>query len=511
MLNKLFKQLICAILALSVILGLAACGGGSMPDDSEPSAENVQSDGEAATSEIPVVKIALPSISEPTRKQQVTDAVNEILVEQIGCKVEFIPLDYGTYANQMNMILSSDENTVDAFHTMYSFTLSSLVANGQIMALDELVEKYGQGIVDAVGSDYIDCGRVNGDLYTLPIVAAYSTSLGYLMSKEVADEFGATDENINSLADLTELFMKVKEKYPEYNLVPTSSAGWMADSTIDNLCDTNNLGVLMNYGEELKVENYYASENYLEFCKYGKIWQDAGLLTDDPLNSNNGTMAEINNGTALGCFIDRYSAYAIIMDYQSMFNMEITAFTLSDAFATTQNVIHSNWCIPSSCKDPESTMKVLNEFYTNPEIATLLLLGIEGETYVTNENGQAVYADGVDMMNAGWGMGMTFFWLNSAISTPLAPQTTEYWEDVKNSNEVCKKSKALGFTFDSSAVVDEMTACANVVNQYHLPLLAGIVDYEEVLPQFLEALEAAGIDKIIAEKQRQLDEWAAAK
>ena len=54
-----------------------------------------------------------------------------------------------------------------------------------------------------------------------------------------------------------------------------------------------------------------------------------------------------------------------------------------------------------------------------------------------------------------------------------------------------------------------MTACVNVVNQYNLPLLAGIVDYEEVLPQFLAALEDAGIDKIIAEKQAQLDAWAA--
>ena len=423
--------------------------------------------------------------------------------------MEFVVLDFGTFANQMNMILSSEENTVDAFHTLYSFTLSSLVANGQVMALDDLLANYGQGIVEAVGPEFIDCGKVNGKVYTLPIVAAYSDAIGYIMVKDVADEFGATDENINNLEDLTQLLLKVKEKYPDYNLVPTSSAGWMLDCTIDNLCDTNNLGVLLNYGEELTVENYYASEHYRELCKYGKIWQDAGLMTDDPLNSNNGTMAEVSSGQALGVFSDRPSAYANIMDYQTMFEMPITAFSVSDALATTQNVIHSNWCIPSNCKDPVSTMKVLNAFYTNPEIATLALMGVEGETYVLNDAGQAEYAEGLNMMNAGWGMGMTFYWHNPAIAVPMAPQTTEYWQEVVKSNETCRKSKALGFTFDATPVSDEMTACVNVVNQYNLPLLAGIVDYEEVLPQFLAALEDAGIDKIIAEKQAQLDAWAA--
>jgi len=35
------------------------------------------------------------------------------------------------------------------------------------------------------------------------------------------------------------------------------------------------------------------------------------------------------------------------------------------------------------------------------------------------------------------------------------------------------------------------------------------VDVDSVLPEFRQALKDAGIDKVIAEKQRQLDEWLA--
>ncbi len=56
-----------------------------------------------------------------------------------------------------------------------------------------------------------------------------------------------------------------------------------------------------------------------------------------------------------------------------------------------------------------------------------------------------------------------------------------------------------------------MTACANVVAQYYMPLMYAESNIDETLPVFQQALKDAGVDTIIAEKQRQLDEWLAAK
>ena len=464
-----------------------------------------------AEEEKPVVKLALPYIVELTKLDEITEKVNAIVEEETGCTLEFVPIDFSSYGTQMNMILSTDENLVDAFHTLYSFTLSSLVANGQVMALDDLVEEYGQGIAEAVGEDYLNCGRIDGTLYTLPNVGAYSDAMGYIIKKDIAEELEINPEEITTLDQLTDVMIRAKELYPEMDVIPTSAAGWTKDYTIDNLCDENNLGVLMDYGKELKVENYYATERYKELCEYGQKWQEAELFTEDPLNNTNGTMAEVSSGLALGCFSDRYSAYANVMDYQSMFGFDIVAFKIDDAIATTQGTIHNSWCITATCENPEATMKVLNVLYTNPEVSSLLCYGVEDETYVLNEDGQASYAEGVDMFTAGWGTGMTFFWPNPTIAVPFAPQTSEYWEDVVASNSECIQSGALGFTFNADPVADEVTACTNVVNQYHLSLMAGIVDYEDILPMFLSALESAGIDRIVEEKQRQLDEWAAAQ
>jgi putative aldouronate transport system substrate-binding protein len=77
-------------------------------------------------------------------------------------------------------------------------------------------------------------------------------------------------------------------------------------------------------------------------------------------------------------------------------------------------------------------------------------------------------------------------------------------------NKSAKRSKALGFGFDPTPVKTEYAAVTNVVTQYKMPLETGSVDPDKVLPEFISKLKAAGIDKVIAEKQKQLDEWAKA-
>lgn len=76
-----------------------------------------------------------------------------------------------------------------------------------------------------------------------------------------------------------------------------------------------------------------------------------------------------------------------------------------------------------------------------------------------------------------------------------------------NNNAI--QSKALGFVFDSTAVKTEMAAVKAVMDEYRLSLENGTIDPKENLPKFRQALKDAGIDTVIAEKQRQLDEWSA--
>lgn len=83
----------------------------------------------------------------------------------------------------------------------------------------------------------------------------------------------------------------------------------------------------------------------------------------------------------------------------------------------------------------------------------------------------------------------------------------DVWKETKEMNDKALKSKAFGFTYDPSGVSNEISALSNVKSQYISALGSGTVDPEKTLPEFIQALKDAGIDKVIAEKQEQFDKW----
>jgi putative aldouronate transport system substrate-binding protein len=84
------------------------------------------------------------------------------------------------------------------------------------------------------------------------------------------------------------------------------------------------------------------------------------------------------------------------------------------------------------------------------------------------------------------------------------------WEEFKKFNESGTNSPLLGFNFDTTKVATELAAVQNVKEEFWPSLMTGTVDPEEYLPKAIEKFKAAGLDKIIEEAQRQIDEWRAA-
>ena len=91
-------------------------------------------------------------------------------------------------------------------------------------------------------------------------------------------------------------------------------------------------------------------------------------------------------------------------------------------------------------------------------------------------------------------------------------KTESLYPDAQSSGQYnTTMSKAMGFTFDNAPVKTEYAACSAVQTQYRVALECGAMDPDQALKEFNDALYAAGLQKIMDEKQKQLDEWAASK
>ncbi|MNE60596.1 hypothetical protein D3C80_1557530 [compost metagenome] len=83
--------------------------------------------------------------------------------------------------------------------------------------------------------------------------------------------------------------------------------------------------------------------------------------------------------------------------------------------------------------------------------------------------------------------------------------------DHRNSvGEKLKPQLYAGFTFNTESVKSQIANIANVSTQYGSPIWIGAVkDVDAAFEQLTEKLNAAGIDKVKAEVERQTQEYLA--
>ena len=77
-------------------------------------------------------------------------------------------------------------------------------------------------------------------------------------------------------------------------------------------------------------------------------------------------------------------------------------------------------------------------------------------------------------------------------------------------NDSAAVSPNLGFLFDTTNVENEVAAVSGVIAEYQSDIFYGMLDdVEGRINDFVEKLNANGIEKIVAEAQTQLDAWRA--
>jgi putative aldouronate transport system substrate-binding protein len=193
-------------------------------------------------------------------------------------------------------------------------------------------------------------------------------------------------------------------------------------------------------------------------------------------------------------------------EWERKAGVPITCIETVNPTSTTSGVANL-WFIAHNSQKPEKAMQVLNEMYINPQLADILVNGIEGEHFAYSSDRTVIdYPQGVNASNTTYSS-VAWAWLNELITTPWAQDGQNIWKETTAFNESAVNSVAKGFMWDNSAVMNEITACNNVTAKYKNALDGGQLNPATTLPQFIKELKDAGVDAIIAEKQRQLNAW----
>lgn len=450
--------------------------------------------------------------SMPTDMDAVLDEINKILLEKANAKItDKVVLNYGNYLEQITLMLSGNEK-LDTFLCRQSSNFMQYVTRGQLLEMDDLLKEYGQGIVDAVGQDFLNAGVVGGHQYGLTSIRDLAKEYGFTMLKSYADKYDIKMEDIKSMDDMGAAFAKIKAGEPNMTpIVASTGASPLMEYLIGIDALTDYCGVLMNYGNDdpMKVVNYFATDEYAYWCNYMHDWYQKGYIAEDFLTNNDQPhdLMRAHRGFAMPTGLKP----GFDTQESNVVGEPMVSVALSERYTTTSLVQTAQWCIPHNSTEPEAAMKFLNLLFTDEKLINLFDWGIEGKHYVKTADGHITYPEGVNSENTGYSLGLGWIFGNQYLSYVWEGDDIDVYDQLKEFNQTAMKSGAFGFVYDNSKVKTEVAAVNNVLNEYRAGLEFGVLDPETALPEFLNKLEVAGIDKIIAEKQSQLDAWVASK
>lgn len=456
------------------------------------------------------VTVAFMLTMNPAEEKDLVQAeLNRMLAEKgYDFEVELVGIDFASWGNQVTLMLS--DGSVDLFNCCWMPSMATLADNGAIAPLNDLIAEYGQGITELL-ADYMPCTTIDGVIYGTPKVDAFSGKQLAFLLKDAVDKAGVDVSTIHDYDSLTEALVAIHEANPELiTIANNNNGGYIVFNRADYLGTEDPLGVVMLEGDPtLTVVNYYESDVFKMMLANGKKWSELGFFMKDPMNAQDGAFAYMANNQA-ACVLGSYASAEIGASVQGktvaqgMYVVELE----EDAWASTSNVAGMTWCISSLSQHQAAAMQFLNLLYTDSEITNLICSGIQDKHYVLYDDNTIDFAEGLDPFTTGWPANMGSFWPNMTNTYPWRPDAADTYQQWLLTNESCRKSPAMGFAFDATNVADEISACASVVEKYVPALMLNLGDQETLYPEFLAALEAAGINDIIAEKQAQLDAWS---
>ena len=142
------KKLLCALLAGTMMLSFAGC----------------KKDTEVAEGDVPTLIYLVPG---DPQKDEVTveTALNEILVEKIGAKVDLQFIDWNAWKEKTNLMMATQEYFDIA--SGYQMSISELVSNGSIYDMTDLLEETPK-LKEELPEYLWEAASVDGRVYCVP-------------------------------------------------------------------------------------------------------------------------------------------------------------------------------------------------------------------------------------------------------------------------------------------------------------------------------------------------------
>lgn len=522
------------LVALSLVLAACAPAATATPAPAAPTSPPAAAPTTAPAATTAPVAAQVPTLDwyfiaytyKDSGVAAVQDAVNKILIPQVGAQVKFHIMNYQSAGANPAVLILDSQQPCDLINFSQFIPFAPAVATGGLLPLDDLLPKYAPKTYAAWPSGTWDAVKFNGK--TMGALVWSGNQIGKAamwVRKDLVDKYNFDWQHATTLQSWEPFFDAVL-KGEGGKVTPLLSSDpywgrawfpmlWGYDGISDSIGAPNArglIGVKLDDPTRTVVAVPWTPE-YLQAITLNRSWYLKGYYPKTVPPD-----AEMGVGRAAGKYAAFYFFAAPYWSTDAMSANEwngvpiLTAYVQDKPVLTTSLVQTSEYGICATSKHPDLAMKVIEAMNTNVDLVNLMNFGIQGKNWVWQDQANKVWTfpSGVDAKSSDWNPNM--FWqfgdrhnmyLNSESDVGAVAK-------IDAAMQTAVLSPILGFNPDLTPIQNQVAQVASAAKQYCEPVDKGLVDPTTGLKQCQDALKAAGIDTIVSNIQQQINAWAKA-
>ena len=427
--------------------------------------------------------------------------MNEYSKEKINVTCDYTYLDWGIYGDRMKAMIQGGEY-FDIMFLNGSTVYTQPAETGRLAALEDYLDEVPdlkEFTPDSLWEGVTYKGHIyawegvtyKGHIYAIPTYKDSSCTNYWCWDKPTVDALSIPYEEINSFATLDPWLYTVQDainngtadsaigQYALY-LTNTGLNGYAPVDTYDLNVDNVFLGANIEKADG-QIIRILEQPDVMENLKLLHKWYNDGIIN------------QAYPGAEAG-----YSLSA---------GREVVMNVGEGPMYTTWTVQGSLNAISSSSEHIVESLKYLELCNLDSTMRNMLAYGVEGTHWTDNGDG-TITRDEVKQSDYG---PATYSQATFFTMSPITPNTADQWTQVQDWVEGSAESPYLGFMFDSAPVATELAACQALYAQYAPEIITGARDPETAVPEYYAAMDAAGLQTVQDEMQRQLEEFMASK
>ncbi|MFV0401769.1 MAG: ABC transporter substrate-binding protein [Oscillospiraceae bacterium] len=514
--RRILSGLLAIVLIATIFIG---CNGGtgssgssatessaasSAADSSEPASTD---DGGEESSEAPApsgdfkevtLKFTTIGNSQPDTAR-ISQAASDYL-KSIGkpYSVEINIVEWSAYNDVVNLMLNSGEKFDVVFTANWAASYYANVPNGVFAPLNDYLAANPE-IEEILTADFMNAAQVNGVNYALPTNKEKARQVGMLFRKDIVDAMGMDITTVKTKEDMEQWMVKAKEEHGLWtwpNFIPMDRQPDILEERLLSLSyDGSGTVVATDLTPEFK-------ESLVLLNK----WYNMGLISPN-LTRDTVAQQELASGSTFG--LGSQLKPGKDTEESASVGYELVQVPLNEPEIANTETTGAMLAIPVASDNKDEAFDFIKLLYTDKEFVNIFVWGQEGTDYTkVDDNTVEIIGDSGWDWGQGWTLGNQF---NDYLTTAEDPQK---WEKFEEFNEQGKPLMALGFMPDSSSTeIQTYISTLKATRDNFLDLLSfGYVDDIDGELARLEAqYNAAGMQELITEYQRQFDEWQASK